>query len=401
MTRRRPDWGRPPWTIDFRPKKRSLPSEVDYAIVGGGFTGLATAAWLRHLEPKKSVAVFEARRIGAGSSGHTGGIALGETAAGDLPGLGDVLGGLPRILRTLRVECDFETGGAYELAHLPGLKHSPIKWADGGELRVAKQVPGGSVNPGKLVSGLGRAAERLGARIFENARVETINFNRPVELVVRDSERFSSGRGPEPFGSGRGRAIRAQRALVATNAMSLELSGLAGRAGPQTIRFGAEPKFTLALATQPLTTAQLNALGLGMRRPFYTVDLPYLWGRVLPTNRVIFGSGLVHLNNWRGLEGISIGEGEAGELVRRLKERVRGLAPALREVEFSHTWGGPMLIGEGWKPVFRRHAQSRDVLVLGAYSGHGVALSVYLGRWAAEAMLGRKKLPPWSACAKQ
>jgi len=387
-TKSRKDWGRPPWRIDFRPKKRSLPSEVAYAIVGGGFTGLATAAWLRHREPKMSVAVFEARRIGAGSSGHTGGIALGETAAGDLPGLGDVLGRLPRILRTLRVDCDFETGGVYELTHHSGGNHQaakgfPIEWADGGELRVANEVPGGSVNPGKLVSGLGRAAERLGARIFENARIETINFSRPVELVVRE------------------RLIRAQRVLVATNAMSLELSGQAGKAGPQSVGFGAGPKFTLALATRPLRSAQLNQLGLGTRRPFYTVDLPYLWGRVLPTNRVIFGSGLVHLNDWRGLEGISIGEGEAGELVRRLKERVRGFHPVLRKVEFSHTWGGPMLIGEGWKPVFRRHAQSRDVLVLGAYSGHGVALSVYLGCWAAEAMLGRKKLPPWGACAKQ
>jgi glycine/D-amino acid oxidase-like deaminating enzyme len=35
------------------------------------------------------------------------------------------------------------------------------------------------------------------------------------------------------------------------------------------------------------------------------------------------------------------------------------------------------------------------VIVLGAYSGHGVALSVYLGAWAAEAMLGKKDLPRW------
>jgi len=35
--------------------------------------------------------------------------------------------------------------------------------------------------------------------------------------------------------------------------------------------------------------------------------------------------------------------------------------------------------------------------VLGAYSGHGVALSVYLGAWAAEALLGRRDLPAWSA----
>jgi hypothetical protein len=33
--------------------------------------------------------------------------------------------------------------------------------------------------------------------------------------------------------------------------------------------------------------------------------------------------------------------------------------------------------------------------VLGAYAGHGVALSVYLGCWAAEALLGQRSLPSW------
>ncbi len=374
VVRRKPDWGRPPWKIDFRPSSRGLPTEVDYAIVGAGFTGLAAAAWLRHVAPGKSVAVFEARRIGAGSSGYTGGIALGETAAGDLPGLGDVLAGLPEILRALRVDCEFETGGVYELTHRPnrkdaGARSSPIQWADGGELRVAEEVPGGSVNPGKLVSGLGRAAERLGAMVFEHAGVEKMEYGEPVELMVRGS------------------VVRAEQALVATNAMSLELSGLAERA---------EPKFTLAVATRPLTAGQLEALGLGRRRPFYTVDLPYLWGRVLARNIVIFGSGLVHLGNWRELEEISIRKGVARELVGRLKERVRRLHPALRDVEFSYTWGGPMLIGEGWRPVLVRHPRTRNVLVLGAYSGHGVALSVYLGRWAAEVMARGRKLPRWN-----
>jgi hypothetical protein len=35
--------------------------------------------------------------------------------------------------------------------------------------------------------------------------------------------------------------------------------------------------------------------------------------------------------------------------------------------------------------------------VLGAYAGHGVALSSYLGTWAAEVLLDRRDLPKWSA----
>src|SRR5208282_3278375 len=361
-------WGQHPWKIDFHPPARRLPREVDFAIVGGGFTGLAAAAWLRRLAPRVRVAVFEAASIGAGSSGHTGGIVLGETAAGDLPGLGDVLEGYPRILRALRVDAGLALDGAYELAHRPGLPESPISWRDSGNLRVAGEVPGGSVDPGKVVSGLARAAERLGARIFENSPVEGFASGKRVRMLVRGAE------------------VRARGALVATNALSLELSGLAGHA---------QPKFTLAVATEPLSQSQLKAVGLAARKPFYTVDLPYLWGRLLPSDQVVFGSGLVHLDDWRELTGIDIAKWEPAALMARLIARVRGLHPALRRVEFTHRWGGPMLIGEDWQPVFARHPRSPRVLVLGAYSGHGVALSVYLGCWAAEALLGRKRLPRW------
>src|ERR1700731_246301 len=89
-----PRWGLPPWTIDFHSEQQALPEEVEFAVVGGGFTGLAATAWLRHLEPNRRVALFECSRIGAGSSGHTGGMTLSGTAGGELPGPGDVLGGL-------------------------------------------------------------------------------------------------------------------------------------------------------------------------------------------------------------------------------------------------------------------------------------------------------------------
>src|SRR5437763_1726359 len=78
--------------------------------------------------------------------------------------------------------------------------------------------------------------------------------------------------------------MRAGQVLLATSAFSLELSGL---------RAAAAPKLTFALATAPRSAAQLTAIGLGSRRPFYTVDLPYLWGRLLESNGVIFGAGLV------------------------------------------------------------------------------------------------------------
>ena len=104
----------------------------------------------------------------------------------------------------------------------------------------------------------------------------------------------------------------------------------------------------------------------------------------------------MHLNDWRELFDIDVETGEAAELIASLERRVSDLHPVLKDVRVTHRWGGPILIADKWQPVFMRHPKSKDAIVLGAYSGHGVALSVYLGCWAAEAMLGRRELPEWT-----
>jgi len=365
----KPKWGDPPWSIRFQPSPRELPERVDCAVIGGGFSGLSAAAWLRRFSPASSVAVFEAGSIGGGASGRTGGMALAETAAGDLPGLGDVLAGLSSIVQELGIDCDLLLPGAWEISHVSRASGSAISWNDsGGELRVAGEVPGGTVDPGELVSGLARSAEQAGASIFENAEVSEVRFEEPLRLTVG------------------GREVQARKMLFATNAMSLELSGLVRRVGP---------RFTLAVATESLATAQIESLGLSSRRPFYTIDFPYLWGRLLPGNGIIFGAGLIEVQDWRELAAIDVATGRAAELFARFKKRVSRFHPVLRDIQFTHQWGGPILFPEEWRPIFERHPRSANALVLGGYAGHGVALSVYLGRWAAEAMLDRRELPNW------
>jgi glycine/D-amino acid oxidase-like deaminating enzyme len=361
------NWGNRPWTIEFQPTKRALPSSVDFAVVGGGFTGLAGAAWMTCLAPGKSVALFEADTVGAGASGHTGGLVLAETAVGDLPGLGDVLAGYQSILKSLNVEADLSLPGVYELGRTAPLPKSPIRWEDSGELCVTKEAPGGSIDPGKAVTGLARAAERSGVLLFEHVAVDDVAFGDSIEL------RTNLG------------VVAAQKVLFATNAFSLELAHLRERA---------QPAFTLALSTESLSSAVLSEIGLAERKPFYTVDLPYLWGRFLGDS-VIFGCGLVFPGDWRKLAEIDVAEGQSEDLLALLQKRIHGFHPALRQIEFPHRWGGPICIADGWKPVFEYHPDSHNAIVLGAYSGHGVALSVYLGAWAAEVFLGKRELPAW------
>jgi glycine/D-amino acid oxidase-like deaminating enzyme len=372
-----PHWGAPPWHVDFTVRSKPVPPSVDFAVVGGGFTGLAAAAWLRRLAPEKSVALFEADRIGAGASGRTGGMALAESAAGDLPGLGNVLGGLERILAELDVDCDLSLPGAFEIGRSNGLTYSPIQWHDSGTLRVVKKVPGGTLDPGKLVAGLARAADERGATIIESHPVTQIEWQqRPVGHAV-----VHAG----------GSQCSAGKILFATNALALELASLVGRA---------EPKLTLAVLTEPMDEKRLEAIGLSGGNPFYTVDLPYLWGRRRRDGSVIFGAGLVDADDSRDLTQIDITRGDARNLFESIERRIHNLHPELREIKITQRWGGPILFRENWRPIFMPHPQSKNAVVLGAYAGHGVVLSVYLGAWAAEALLGRRKLPSWGAIRK-
>jgi glycine/D-amino acid oxidase-like deaminating enzyme len=371
---------------------------VDFAIVGGGFCGLSAAAWLRRLAPERSVLVLESAALGEGASGRTGGLVLADTAAGPLPGLGNVLAGYKKTLRALRIDSRLALSGVWEVGRSSPAKDSPISWSDSGTLKVVRCVPGGTVDPGKVVAGLARAAQSAGAVIVEHAHVQAINFSNPLRLRVRHNIR----------GRIQQKEIRAHQILLATNAFALELSGL----------HDATARLTLALATAPLSAAQLKAIGLESRRPFYTIDLPYLWGRLLDSNGVIFGAGLVpmpassdalfrdpagarsHKNASTHLYRFDVRKGEAAARFRWLEARVRSLHPTLKSVRITHRWGGPILLTEGMRPVFRwftpeGRPRNQNVMVLAGYNGHGVALSVYLGKWAAQALLGKRPLPRW------
>ena len=395
MSTKSPNWGTPPWKISFRSKLTDLPEHVDFAIIGGGFTGLAAAACLKRLAPGKSILLLEAKQLGNGASSRTGGMVLAETAAGNLPGLGNVLKNYKKILRDLHVSANLKLPGVWEIARsdysmegkkIQPLRNSPIDWSDSGRVRVVKKVDGGTVDPGKVIDGLARAAVQAGAFIAEDAEVTRIDATNPIRIHISWRRKHT-------------KIITASRVLLATNAGGLNLAGKIFATAP-------EPKLTFALATAPLSKRQIAALGMKSGKPFYSVDLPYLWGRLLRNRGMIFGSGLVpafgeHLPTrnakqlWSGLELENVHRGASLERLDFLERRVRSLHPALKNIRITHRWGGPILITKDFVPIFRTHPKNKNVFFLGAYSGHGVALSVYLGHWAAQSLLGKRSLPHW------
>src|SRR6185295_20389745 len=94
------------------------PDRVEIAIVGAGFTGLATA--LACAERGARVHVFEAGAIGAGASGRTGGLALEGTAVGPLPGADACLDAMASLVKRHAIDCDLDLRGCWIVRHVTG-----------------------------------------------------------------------------------------------------------------------------------------------------------------------------------------------------------------------------------------------------------------------------------------
>src|SRR5438132_4354890 len=192
-------------------RSQSLPESADVAIIGAGFTGLSAARALA--KRGATVAVLESETIGWGASSRNGGMVL----TGMKLGVNKVISMYGReltrrmyaaslasmdcveqIVREEGIECDSARCGHLEVAckqsHFDDYARQVevIAREFNHELRVVRRRElgaeigstiyfGGMVddvsaglNPARYVAGLGRAAMKAGAEIFEHARVENM-----------------------------------------------------------------------------------------------------------------------------------------------------------------------------------------------------------------------------------
>lgn len=355
--------------------------DVDVAIVGGGFTGVATAHELLRAEPSLRVALVEARTIGYGASGRNGSFAmtvvgLGFGAMALLRGKRFVqdahrymvraVDHLDELIQREDLDCDRIRPGFLRTATTPGyvkrLRHDvelmnglgfdDIYWLDAPAVRrrVASQRYLGAlweprmvlVNPAKLVRAEKELARRAGAQIYENTPV--------LEVVRTPAAQLVTPRG----------RVRAEKLVFATNAYSHAFPGL---------RYKQVPAFTYMIATAPLTEAQLAPIGWHGREGLEDARNLIHYYRLTPDRRVVIGGGPVGLTWNNALDADS---DEAAW--KHLERHLHFLFPSLAGVAVTHRWGGPFSVTTRLTPALGYLGDRNAVYSLGCI-GHGVSMS--------------------------
>lgn len=372
------------------PPHAPLAGEVraDVCIVGGGIAGLSAALHL--VERGFTVALLEAKHLGFGGSGRSGGQTIFGYASGqeklkkivgdaDARKMWDIaLEGMrlqQQLIARHGIECDYVAGHMHvgvkprhdaELAaevetlheeygyrSVRGVSHEELRTLVASERYTTglHDSASGHLNPYKYTLGLGAAAARAGVRIFENSCVTKLDI-------------ASDASGEHVAHAAHG-TVRARHLLVAGGA-------LLGRLVPELARK------LMAVGTYIATTEVL-----GERRAASLItndaavaDINWVldYFRRTPDHRLLFGGRV----SYSGLDPFDSSRIMRGRIVR--------VFPQLADVKIDHAWGGFVDITPNRAPHFGRLAP--NAYFLQGFSGHGMVLTGIAGKLVAEAISG-------------
>lgn len=342
--------GSGPWSPLIPVPEELAPSQADVVIVGAGITGLSAALALAGCD--MSIVVVD-RHVGDGATSRSGGILLGDTLTGPAPEFDGCELTLGRWIERHGIQCDFTWTRCLELARDADLPCDPIDWFDRGVVRAAGVVNSAVVDPMLLLNNLLAEVRCLGIPVVSGFEVEALSRKSDTPIIVERTTR-----------------IAARSVIMATDAVSWRCDR-----DPWT-----ERTLTIALQTTPAPRPTIAAIGLESRQPFYTRELPLLWGRPLRDGSLLFGRELTAFP-WGTPPGVIAARvAEAGE---RLATRVRGLHPRLAELDVQRVWAGPTARTVRGIPAIVDDVDVPHVHWTGGYGGHGLAQAFTLGRLAA------------------
>src|SRR5579872_3750787 len=355
-----------------------LPKSVDVAVVGAGFTGLAAALELAKLGVKAMV--LESKTVGWGASCRNGGMVLTglklsaetlvkhygiEIAQRMYSASLAAIDCIEKIIREEAIECDFRRCGHVEVAsknsHFTSYARSAefiarhfqhtVRIVSPHELaqEVGSEIyHGGLVDeasaglqPASYVAGLGRAALRAGAAIYENC---------PVERLEPVSQRGEAG---FALFTSRGRVF-AREVFIAVGAYGYSLI--------PSMRKKVIPIGSFIIATEPLPNSLTRQLS-PRKRMIYDSRHYLHYFRLTPDNRMLFGGRAAFLP-------------ESPSRVRRsaviLRRDMVRVFPQLRDARVEYIWGGTLDFCFDTMPHGGKVAGIHYAI---GFAGHGVAMA--------------------------
>jgi glycine/D-amino acid oxidase-like deaminating enzyme len=372
---------------------------VDVAVLGGGFTGLSAAYYIRSISPHKRVVVLEAKGCGNGASGRNGAMVLTMTADrymhfSSAPAIDKKIYDLTaENIRTLSklsvatgIDCELETNGALQVlstsedmqaakayvrqARFLGM---PVEFWDKQRLvdAIGTEVyeaaffdpNGGHIHPMKLVHVFKAAAENAGAEIYENTTVASIEEGR--ENLLHTSS---------------GHSIKAKSLVLATNAFTSRLGFF---------RNSIVPVHEYVAVTQPFSGQQLAEIGWRKRVPFNDSRTQVFYLGLTEDGRIHIGGGSPSYFFNGGVGDASNGAYHCAQLQREL---VR-IYPSLSGVKFESGWNGVVDWSLDESPSVGCTGSNKNIFYGLGYSGHGVNLTSVFGRIIADLEAGREQ--PW------
>ncbi|HEY0703531.1 MAG TPA: FAD-dependent oxidoreductase [Candidatus Acidoferrales bacterium] len=364
--------------------------EADVAIIGGGFTGLSAAHFIRKNSPSKSVVVLEAMGCGHGASGRNGAMLLNLTADRYMNFSSDpamdrkiydlttenirFLGSLPQAtgidfeidtngsLQVLNTAADVADCKAYvEKARALGF---PVEfWTkDQTAAAVGTSVyegafydpQSGQLHPMKLVHALKVLAESSGAKIYENTPVMQVQDGPTHHLTTLA-----------------GHTVRAKSLVLATNAYTSRLGYFRNRIVPIHNYVGITPQ---------LPAAAIEQIGWRRRMPFSDSRTLVHYLGLTRDNRIHIGGGTSDYSFNDGLRDLP---NEAERFAGLQRELVR-IFPALAGTTFETTWSGLVDCSLDFSPSVGCTGKFQNIFYGLGYSGHGVNLTSLFGRIIAD-----------------
>lgn len=352
-------------------------ASADVVIVGGGYTGLWTAYYLKKAAPFLRITVLEQRFCGYGASGRNGGWLYNGVAGRDryarLHGheaavrlqraMNDTVDEVVRAVAEEGFDAGVHRGGVLEVARTPAqlarLKDFHAHELSYGErdrelygaretaerVRVAGAVGsswtphGARVHPVKLVKGLAAAVEALGVEIRESTAV--------TEILP--------GRAVTPYGT-----VRAPYVLRCTEGFTAALKGE---------RRTWLPMNSSMIATEPLTDEQWAAVGWSGREALGDMAHAYMYAQRTADGRIALGGRGVPYRF--GSRTDNDGRTQL-ETAGALREILVGFFPALAGVRVEHAWSGVLGVPRDWCATVTLD-RATGLGWAGGYVGSGVA----------------------------